>query len=117
MFTNFYTIEAITKQEGEYTCSIRLHPDHEIYKGHFPGMPVVPGVCMLHMLKGCLSEVLDDSLRFKTITSCKFLSVVNPQEQRLLTFVFSLKEVSGLQAVASIGGTMVLKLKATMVAE
>lgn len=117
MFTDFYTIEAITENGEEYTCMIRLNPEHDVYKGHFPGMPVLPGVCMLRIMKECVSAVLDAPMRFQTITSCKFLSVVNPLEQNLLAFIFSLKETNKLQAMASADGTAVLKLKATLVAE
>lgn len=117
MFSNFYTIEAITEQGGEYACTIRLNPEHDVYKGHFPGMPVLPGVCMLRIMKDCASAVMDAPMRFQTVTSCKFLSVVNPLEQSLLVFIFSLKDTNKLQAVASADGTAALKLKATLVAE
>ena len=46
MLTDFYTVETVAGQDEEYTCVIRLNPEHNVYKGHFPGMPVVPGVCM-----------------------------------------------------------------------
>ena len=117
MLTNFYTIEALAEQGGEYNCTIRLNPRHDVYKGHFPGMPVVPGVCMLRIIKECMSVILDTPVRFQTVTSCKFLSVVNPSEQELLDFIFSLKDSNRLQVTANAGGVTVLKLKATIVAE
>lgn len=117
MLTNFYTIETITEQGGEYNCTIRLNPRHDVYKGHFPGMPVVPGVCMLRVIKECMSVILDTPVRFQAVTSCKFLSVVNPLEQELLDFIFSLKDSNRLQVTADVGGVTVLKLKATIVAE
>lgn len=117
MFTDFYQIETIVEEGVECTCKIRLNPGHDIYKGHFPGMPVVPGVCMLRMIKECVSIVLNTRLRFGTISNCKFLSVVNPMETELVTLVFSLKDRSSLQAVVSSGELIVLKLKATLIAE
>lgn len=117
MLTDFYSLEAVTEREEEYTCVVRLNPAHAVYEGHFPGMPVVPGVCMLRMIKECVSSVVNTPVRFQAISSCKFLSVVNPQEHNTLTFVFSLKDFHKLQATARMGGTDVLKLKATMSAE
>lgn len=117
MLTNFYTIEAISEQGGEYICMIRLNPGHDIYKGHFPGMPVVPGVCMLRIIKECVSTVLDIPVRFQTVDSCKFLSVVNPSEQESLRFILSLKNSNKLQVTANAGDTTVLKLKAMIVRE
>lgn len=117
MLTDFYSLVAVTEQDKEYTCVVRLNPAHAVYDGHFPGMPVVPGVCMLRIIKECVSSVLDTPVRFQAISSCKFLSVVNPQEHSTLTFAFSLKDFYKLQVTARMGGTDVLKLKATMIAE
>ncbi|MCD8267368.1 MAG: hypothetical protein LUD46_02160 [Parabacteroides sp.] len=80
-------------------------------------MPVVPGVCMLRMVKECVSAALATPVRFQSIAGCKFLAVVNPLEHHSLTFVFSLKNAVGLQAIASAGEMTVLKPKATIVAE
>ena len=117
MLTDFYRIERIAEQGGEYTCIIRLNPKHSVYGGHFPGMPVVPGVCMLRIIKECVSVVLDTPVRFQTVDNCKFLSVVNPLKQESLIFVFSMKDTNKLQATANADGVTVLKLKATIVAE
>lgn len=116
MLTDFYTIEAITGQGGEYVCSTRLNPGHDVYEGHFPGMPVVPGVCMLRMIKECISAILGNPVRFQAVTSCKFLSVVNPSEQEVLVFILSVKDSNKLQVTAVAGETTVLKLKATFIA-
>lgn len=117
MLTDFYTVETVAGQDEEYTCVIRLNPEHNVYKGHFPGMPVVPGVCMLRIVKECVSMMLNTPVRFQAINSCKFLSVVNPLEHGTLTFAFSLGNTNKLQAIARAGETTVLKLKATIVAE
>lgn len=115
MLTNFYTIENITEQNGEYICVIRLDPAHDVYRGHFPGMPVTPGVCMLQMIKECVSRVLGCTMHYKTVVSCKFLSVVDPGKMEQLTLAFSLKDVNTLQAVVHTGDAVVLKLKATLI--
>lgn len=115
MLTDFYTQDAIERQGEEYTCVIRLNPEHEVYKGHFPDMPVVPGVCMLYVIKECVSAALGVPVRYQTVNSCKFLSVVNPLEHKTLTLKFSLKGEKELQVIAGTDETIVLKLKATIV--
>lgn len=116
MLTDFYILDAIERQGEEYTCVIRLNPEHDVYKGHFPDMPVIPGVCMLRIVKECVSAVLGVPVRYQTINSCKFLSVVNPFEHKTLIFTFSLKDLKELQAIAGTDEATVLKLKATIVA-
>lgn len=117
MFTDFYTIETVGEKGGEYTCKIRLNPGHAVYKGHFPGMPVVPGVCMLRVIKECVSMALNVRVRYGVIGNCKFLSVVNPMEREWLTLVFSLKNQDSLQAVVSADEVVALKLKAALIIE
>lgn len=37
--------------DGSYTCTVGINPEHEIFRGHFPGKPVVPGVTTLMMAR------------------------------------------------------------------
>lgn len=117
MLTHFYTIEQITEGEEGYSCLIRLNAKHPVYEGHFPGMPVLPGVCMLHIVKGCVSEILHAPVRFAGIGNCKFLSVVNPKEEDRLLLRLSMKEGRQLRATAEADDRIVLKLKATWTEE
>ena len=50
LINNFYKIKNIEAGE-KYVVNIEMNPAHEIYNGHFPGMPVVPGVCLTQMVK------------------------------------------------------------------
>ena len=34
----------------KYRFSLELNPEHPVYEGHFPGNPVVPGVCQVQMI-------------------------------------------------------------------
>lgn len=117
MFTDFYTMVKIEQADESLVCWLCLNPDHAVYQGHFPGMPVVPGACMLRIIRECVSRVLNRPVRFETIASCKFLAVVNPEGEALLVLTFSIKEDRLLQALATIAGKGVLKLKATLTAE
>lgn len=60
--------------------TITLNPAHEIFKGHFPGNPIVPGVCMMQMIKEVLENQLGKKLRLVKADNIKFLSFINPNE-------------------------------------
>jgi len=60
--------------------TISLNPAHDIFKGHFPGNPIVPGVCMMQMVKEILENQLGKKLRLVKADSIKFLSFINPNE-------------------------------------
>ena len=36
------------EEESKITTRFYIDPDREIFKGHFPGDPVLPGVCLLY---------------------------------------------------------------------
>lgn len=116
MLENFYTINRIDTGEDGYTAGLELNAAHRVYGGHFPGTPVVPGVCMLEMIKACVSRTTWCSLQYRTIISCKFLTVVDPHVNNCLELSFSLKEEYRVQAVIKAGDEVVLKLKADFIA-
>jgi 3-hydroxyacyl-[acyl-carrier-protein] dehydratase len=52
--------------------------DHPSFAGHFPGMPIVPGVVLLDLLlQALVSELQADPDRCK-LSSAKFFSTVAP---------------------------------------
>lgn len=116
ILTNFYTIIEQEQTENKAVFKLRLNPAHPVYTGHFPGMPVVPGVCMLQMVKECVSMYTGAALRYETVISCKFLAVVNPEGEELFVISFVLKEDRLVQATATVGDTPVFKLKAILTA-
>ncbi|RFC55340.1 3-hydroxyacyl-ACP dehydratase [Brumimicrobium aurantiacum] len=79
LLKGFYTIKEIVKvSEKEYNAFIHLNKDHEIFLGHFPGNPVVPGVCMVQVLKELTSEITAKKLIMNTSNNIKFMSLINP---------------------------------------
>lgn len=92
------------QQEGQtYKYTICLSPDHEIYKGHFPGNPISPGVCSIQTIRECCEDALGCALRIDQIAQCRFLSLLTPDkgERLLLEFTFEIDEEQ-IKATASI---------------
>lgn len=79
---SLYTIQEIQKEEGSVKTSISIDAGHEIFKGHFPSMPVVPGVCMVQIVKELLTETVNLQLVLKSADHLKFLTVINPKETK-----------------------------------
>lgn len=75
---DFYHIRELKKEEGKIEAQLELNPGHRIFEGHFPGQPVVPGVCMVQMIKEVLETVTNRKLQLKTADHIKFLSVIDP---------------------------------------
>src|SRR5687767_13474448 len=77
---NFFELASMNSENGKLTGVIKLNAAHTIFEGHFPGQPVVPGVCMMQMVKEILEGALSTSLRLEVADQVKFLSVINPLE-------------------------------------
>lgn len=74
----FYTVIELTKGENAVDATIKLNASHAIFEGHFPNNPVTPGVVEMEIVKEILSLGLEKPLKMKTMSSCKFLAILNP---------------------------------------
>jgi 3-hydroxymyristoyl/3-hydroxydecanoyl-(acyl carrier protein) dehydratase len=54
--------------------------DHPAYPGHFPGMPVLPGVVLLDAALHALGQAASGDSRGWQVATAKFQSVVRPGE-------------------------------------
>ncbi len=81
---SLFTIISSAYQENNVHSTLQLNKDNEIFAGHFPGHPVLPGACMLQMLKDVLEQALGLRLRLKKADNIKFLSLVVPADNQVL---------------------------------
>jgi 3-hydroxyacyl-[acyl-carrier-protein] dehydratase len=80
LHNNLYTIQSLTDIENDIQASVLLRADHAIFKGHFPGQPVLPGVCMLEMISEITGENLNNEFRISGAPLIKFLRMIDPQK-------------------------------------
>jgi 3-hydroxyacyl-[acyl-carrier-protein] dehydratase len=95
MFLNdLFTIIQTEPEENsnKLLVSIRLNPSHQIFKGHFPGNPILPGVCIVQIMKDILMYHLGKELILQNAGSIKYLSFINPEVNNIVNFDFGLKE-------------------------
>lgn len=74
-----FKILSINSTEGLISAALEIDINHEIFKGHFPEQPVLPGACMLQLVKDVLEKRLDKPLQLKIANNLKFLELINPQ--------------------------------------
>lgn len=118
MLDQFYTITKIESQTSTACFEVALNPAHAVYDGHFPGMPVVPGVCTLMMVKSCFEQWKGKRFVFRLLNSCKFLTAIRPERNRLLKIKLQEQECPeglwGVSAQIYAGDQLVFKLKANL---
>lgn len=74
----FYKINTLKFEDNVLEAQISIDANHSIYEGHFPGNPVTPGVVQLEMVKEILGTHFNKNIQLRSLTTSKFLAVLNP---------------------------------------
>jgi 3-hydroxyacyl-[acyl-carrier-protein] dehydratase len=73
-----YTLEQEQTSADAGTYSILWNAAHPVFEGHFPGRPVVPGVCMMQTIQELLEKLLQQKVVLKKASNMKFLNMIDP---------------------------------------
>ena len=73
----------------ELTAHFCFPPEFIGFKGHFPGRPVLPGVCKIQAVMCCLEAAHQKIPKLKEIVLAKFFAPVTCDEE----IVFTLRQV------------------------
>lgn len=85
LLKDFYTIKSFESTNGQkYVATIILNKDHDVFKGHFPGNPVTPGVCMMQIIKELTQQAVNTPLIMISASNIKFMALINPEINPLL---------------------------------
>ena len=91
---NFYSV--VAKKDGAdpgvKLIEIEINKDHQVFEGHFPGNPVMPGVCMLHIIKEVTEGYVGKALFMEQCTNVKFMSIINPELNSRLSLEIAINE-------------------------
>jgi 3-hydroxyacyl-[acyl-carrier-protein] dehydratase len=78
LLNNFYNVTELTHETARLNAVITINPGHDIFKGHFPDQPVVPGVCMVQIVKELMEQYTDKKLVLSKGHQLKFLQLLVP---------------------------------------
>lgn len=118
LLNSLFFPEQITSTGYSIEASIRIEKSHAIFEGHFPGQPILPGVCMMQLIKE-LVEVTDGvTYRIETAGNIKFLNVIDPAitDRVMASILIEQKNELGVKINASLfaGDVTFFKLKAVL---
>jgi len=80
LIKNLYKIASFVYQDHQVNAEIVIDKDHEIFKGHFPDNPVMPGVCMIQIIKELTEKALELTLFMEKSSNIKFMALINPNK-------------------------------------
>ncbi|WP_250433796.1 3-hydroxyacyl-ACP dehydratase [Hanstruepera flava] len=113
LLKDFYKVNELNFSDGQANASITINKNHDVFKGHFPGNPVTPGVCMMQIIKELSEQVLNKKLFMESASNVKFMAIINPEKTPDLQLTLNISETdSGYRVKNStaFGDTMALKL-------
>lgn len=120
--TTVYDASSIKKEETAdgYNVSVALDPECFIYKAHFPGHPITPGVCIVQMVSDLLGAVLGKQLEVSALKDAKFLSILSPENDSDVDVTFNNISVADdgsitAQAIVSYDDTTFATIKLTCI--
>lgn len=84
-----YSINGKQASDGGTVFSISLNPECFIYKAHFPGNPITPGVCIVQTACELLGELAGRKLEIAEAKDIRFLNILSPVNNKDVDFCFS----------------------------
>ncbi len=117
LLNDFYTMSDYEPAPGSIKAKISINKDHRLLEGHFPGLPIVPGVCMMQIIREIMEVTAGKDLKLTGADSMKFLSVINPNQNSEVEVAITYAEFSDhyiVSATLFAAAITFFKLKATM---
>ncbi len=117
LLNSFFTYTAGAVESDKISATLKLNKEHDIYNGHFPGMPVTPGVCQVQMVQEVINDCLNSKYVLQSARDIKFLNFINPEKASELQMEFTMKtntesKISG-SVLLHADGVNFLKMRAT----
>lgn len=79
---SLYQISDLKITDDTFEADININADHDVFKGHFPDKKVLPGVCLLRIVKDLAGKIADKELMLKEAKNVKFLHIIDPDVHR-----------------------------------
>jgi len=93
--TDIFQIISTDQSAGKIIAKISINAQSEIFKGHFPDQPVVPGACMLQLIKDVLEDAIQKPLQLVKAEQLKFITMLVPSNEQELVLDISCKILEG----------------------
>lgn len=112
LLEGLYKVNKLTVVDNTITANVFINKDHNIFKGHFPDNPVMPGVCMMQIIKAITENFVKKKLFMQSANNIKFMALINPfitPELELQLDVIETEEGYKVKNISKFEDTVALK--------
>ena len=113
LLKDFYTVNRLETEANKSTATITINNNHEVFKGHFPGNPITPGVCMMQIIKELTEGIVEEKLFMESSSNIKFMAIINPDKTPNLVLTLDISKIDNgykVKNVTKFEDTVALKL-------
>src|ERR1700743_1596414 len=115
-----YQILATDHSDNTIHAVIEIDEHNEIFKGHFPDHPVLPGACMVQMVKEIFELEMDSTYRLQKADNLIFLTLLDPQKGQILPLKINyIPDETGIRTTATLtaGDQFIFKFQGVFVTQ
>lgn len=96
-------VQVMRSREDGLSAAVEISPEEEVFRGHYPGFPILPGVSVLEScLRAASAHPPGSELRLTSVKSVRFASPVFPGDRLCIDLTWSCTDTKWLlRAVAS----------------
>jgi 3-hydroxyacyl-[acyl-carrier-protein] dehydratase len=100
---DFFSVSNVDISGQDVKAELVINKDHRIFNGHFPGRPVVPGVCMMQMVKEIIETITGKKSDLIMTYEMKFVAIINPSKNNLISAAlkYTIEEGDKINAAAT----------------
>jgi 3-hydroxyacyl-[acyl-carrier-protein] dehydratase len=100
---SLYQILASNHSDNTIHAVLEIEEYNQIFNGHFPDHPVLPGACMVQMVKEVFEFETGNSYRLQKADNLKFLTLIDPQKGEILHLELNyIPDEAGIRATATL---------------
>ncbi len=81
-----YTVTASDPANRSFT--VKFNREDQIYKAHFPGQPVTPGVCIIQIASELFERLTETAIELMEVVNAKYLAIIDPTATPEVTYIF-----------------------------
>lgn len=100
--TSLYFLEQLPSTDNsQLNVLVNIDENNSVFDGHFPGLPILPGVYLIQIIKDSLNSFFPNNYQLKTAGTVKYLKPVEPRKSNKLKIEITWSEsIDGLKVSA-----------------
>ncbi len=104
-------ISILNKDSQTIHAVFQFNKKLDLFKGHFPGKPILPGIFQIEMIKYVLEKSFAYRLQIKSVKKTKFSNLIHAEEIVMLDITIDEKNsLFNVKTILSSGNTIAGKI-------